>query len=76
MCLACRDYAKLRPWQLHTDTSEHYKIYQILHGYNCKIFTKEEAKESLMRVDLSDADGFLPNIKLNLNMILDEKERV
>ena len=44
MCLSCKDMMKLNPWKRHTDTSDHYKIYQILHGFNTGVYIKEEAK--------------------------------
>lgn len=63
MCLACKDMMKLHPWKRHTDTSEHYKIYQILHGYSTGVYNEEEAKSKLQMVDLSDLDSFRENIK-------------
>lgn len=74
MCLTCKDYARLHPWQLHTDTSEHYKIYQILHGYNHGFYEKEEAKELLQEVDLSDMDGFKEDVKNNILRIIGEED--
>lgn len=74
MCLACKDAINLSPWRRHTDTSEHYKIYQILHGYNTKVYTKEEAKSKLKMVDLSDFDSLRDNIKDIINDILGENE--
>ena len=63
MCLACKDMMKLHPWKRHTDTSEHYKIYQILHGYSTGVYNEEEAKSKLQMVDLSDLDSFREHIK-------------
>ena len=73
MCLSCRDYARLHPWQLHTDTSEHYKVYQILNGNSCKIYTKEEAREMLRKVDLSDMDTYLPHVRNHIREIMDKE---
>lgn len=63
MCLSCKSLANLHPWQIHTDTSEHYKIYQIIHGYSTGVYTKDEAKDRLQMVDLSDLDNLRDNIK-------------
>lgn len=62
-CISCKDFINLNPWKIHTDTSEHYKIYQIIRGYSVGIYTKEEAKKKLKSVDLSDFDDLRDNIK-------------
>lgn len=72
LCLACKSH-KLTPWRLHTDTSEHYKIFQILRGYFLKIYTIDEAKAKLQNVDLSDLDIFKDDIKSQIKMILESK---
>ena len=74
-CLSCKDNMKLRPWQLHTDTSEHYKIYQALHGYNTRMYTKEETKLRLQKVDLSDLDSLRENIKDLIKDIMGVEEQ-
>lgn len=63
LCVSCKDMINLAPWKKHTDTSEHYKIYQIIHGYSTKVYTKGEAKAKLKKVDLSDFDSLRDNIK-------------
>lgn len=72
MCLACKDVMNLNPWRKHTCTSEHYKIYQTLHGYNTKVYTKEEARLKLKMVDLSDFDNLRENIKNLIKDIIGE----
>ena len=74
MCLSCKDMMNLNPWKKHTDTSEHYKIYQILHGYSTGVYNKEEAKSKLQKVDLSDFDSLRDNIKCLINTIMAETE--
>ena len=74
MCLSCKDMMNLNPWKKHTDTSEHYKIYQILHGYSTGVYNKEEAKSKLQNVDLSDFDSLRDNIKCLINTIMAEAE--
>ena len=73
-CLACRDLMALSPWKIHTDTSEHYKIYQILHGYSTGVYSKDEAKLKLQMVDLSDLDSFREHIKMSIKDILKDVE--
>ena len=75
-CLSCKDNMNLHPWKIHTDTSEHYKIFQILRGYNTNIYTKEEAKSKLQKVDLSDLDNLRENIKDLIKDIISEEKQV
>jgi hypothetical protein len=72
MCISCKDMIKLSPWKRHTDTSEHYKVYQVLHGYSTKVYTKEEARSRLKTIDLSDLETFRENIKDLIKDILTE----
>lgn len=73
ICMACKSN-KLTPWKNHTDTSQHYVIYQILHGYSAKVFTKAEAKERLLNTDLSELESFLPDVRRRINEILEEEK--
>ena len=70
LCMSCKDMISLTPWKKHTDTSEHYKIYQIIHGYSTKVYTKAEAKAKLKKVDLSDFDTLRDNIKAVITDII------
>lgn len=63
LCTSCKSFMELSPWKIHTDTSEHYKIYQIIHGYTVGLYTKDEAKSKLEKVDLSDLEDLRENIK-------------
>lgn len=72
VCVSCEEKRMLNPWKLHTDTSEHYKIFQILHGYSTGFYTKQEAKEHFEHVDLSDLESFKLNVKSVIRSILDE----
>lgn len=73
-CLSCKDSIKMNPWKLHTDTSEHYKIYQIIHGYSTGVYTKDEAKAKFKNIDLSDLDTFREHIKVLIKDILKEEK--
>lgn len=73
MCLSCKSIMELNPWKVHTDTSEHYKIYQIVHGYSTGVYTKVEAKSKLQMVDLSDLEELRENIKNIIKDIMSDK---
>ena len=74
-CLSCADMMKASPWKRYTDTSEHYKIYQILHGYSTGVFTKEEAKSRFKNVDLSDLETLRDHIKETIKEIIKEDRK-
>ena len=73
-CLSCKDLMNLNPWKMHTDTSEHYKIYQVIHGYSVGVYNKEEAKLKLQTIDLSDFDSLRDNIKNIIDDIMGKNE--
>lgn len=74
MCNSCKDIKTLSPYKLHTDTAEHYKVYQILHGFNTGVYSIQEAKAKLQKVDLSDVDSFRDNIKSLIEVILNSNK--
>lgn len=73
LCLSCKDKMKLQPWKTFTDTAEHYKIHQIIHGFSTKVYTKDEVRFKLKNVDLSDLETFKPNIKAIIKDVLKEE---
>lgn len=75
-CLSCEEKLAAAPWKRHTDTSEHYKVYQIVRGYNTGVYNKDEAAERLGRVDLSDRDGFVDAVKKCVDEILPVEQKV
>ena len=67
LCMSCRDSLKVNPWKVHTDTSEHYKVYQIIHGVSTGVYTKDEAKEKFKNVDnFDDYYALIEEAGLNL----------
>lgn len=62
MCMSCGKDKSL-VWKRFCDTSEHYKIYQVVHGYTTGLYTGAEANKKLANIDLSDLDELRPNIK-------------
>lgn len=74
-CLTCQSEIRATPWKHHTDTSEHYKIFQVIHGYNTGVYTKAEAKEKLNTIDLSDLNDLRDNIKNIIKDIMKENKK-
>lgn len=74
-CLSCDDQMRISPWKQYTCTSEHYKIFQVVRGFNIGMYTKEEAMEKLQNVDLSDLNGLRANIKKVIKDILKEDRK-
>ena len=75
-CLSCRDSIKTNPWKVHTDTAEHYKVYQIIHGLSTKVYTKDEARTKLKNVNLNDMESFRPHIKEIVKDVLKENKPI
>lgn len=75
LCISCKNTKTLSPWKIHTDTAEHYKVYQILHGVSTGVYTKQEAKDKLHNVDLSDLNEFRKDIKKRINDILNDEDK-
>lgn len=75
LCISCKSH-QLTPWKIHTDTSEHYKIFQILRGVTIGVYTIAEAKKKLSNVDLSDMETFTDRIKERIQNILDYQDEV
>lgn len=67
-CLSCRTMMQSQPWKQYTDTSEHYKIHQVVRGYVTDVYTKAEACERLKQVDLSDLD----ELRVEIREVIDE----
>ena len=75
VCLSCKDAMTAAPWKLHTCSSEHFKIFQVIHGFSTGVYNKREAKSKLKNVDLSDLDDLRDNIKKTIKDIMDEPKK-
>ena len=75
-CLSCHDSIKVNPWKVFTDTSEHYKVFQVVRGLSTKVYNKDEAKEKLKNINLEDLESYMPNIKKIIKDVLKEEETV
>lgn len=76
VCMSCLDTMRLSPWKIHTDTAEHFKVSQIVHGVSTNVYTKDEAKAKLKNINLSDMNTFRPHIKKIIEDILREDKPV
>lgn len=74
-CLSCQSMMQSQSWKQYTDTSEHYKIFQVVRGFTTSMYTRDEAKERLQSIDLSDLNELRDNIQEIIKDILkDDKE--
>ena len=74
MCMSCGKDKGL-VWKRFCDTPEHYKIYQVVHGYTTGLYTKAEANKKLKNIDLSDIDKLRENIRNILNEIMNYSKK-
>lgn len=74
MCMSCGKDKGL-VWKRFCDTPEHYKIYQVIHGYTTGLYTKTEAAKKLKNIDLSDIDKLRENIRNILNEIMSDDKK-
>lgn len=63
MCYSCDKKNAQLIWKRFCCCPEHYKIYQVVHGYTTGLYTDAEANKKLANIDLSDLDELRPNIK-------------
>lgn len=75
-CNSCKDTAHLYPYKILTDTSEHYKVFMIIRGYSNGLYTKEETRDKLNNVDISDLETYKENIKDIIKDILKINDKV
>lgn len=74
--MSCKDRIRLKPWTIYTDTPDCYKIFQIIHGFSTGVYSKEEAKEKLKNIDLTNFETLKDDIKKVIEDILFEFEEV
>lgn len=74
-CLSCKSQMQAAPWKIYADTPEHYKIFQVIQGFDTGVYSKEEAKERLQNIDLSDLDELRDHIKRIIKDILKEDKK-
>lgn len=72
MCRSCDKNKPNMAWKLHCDCPEHYKIFQVIHGYTTGVYNDAEAAKRLERIDMSDFDELRDSIKVTINKIRNE----
>lgn len=76
MCYSCDKKNAQLIWKRFCCCPEHYKIYQVVHGYTTGLYTKAEADKKLKNIDTSDIDELRPNIREILVGIMGNDKRV
>ena len=76
MCYSCKKNDKTLVWKRFCCCPEHYKIYQVVHGYTTGLYTKAEADKKLKNIDTSDIDELRPNIREILVGIMGNDKKV
>lgn len=75
-CNTCEKNS-ITSWKTICDTENHFNIYIILHRYNVtKKITKEQAREFLLKCDLTGYENFQKNVVENIKNILKEEKPV
>ena len=71
LCVACeRKKSTWKSWRMFVDKENCYNIYKVLNDYHFNKITKDEARELLLKLDLSGLDGFKENAKEKINGII------
>ena len=71
LCIGCdRTKTNWKSWKMITDTENCYNIYKILNDYGYGKMSKDEARELLNQLDLSDVDNFREGVKNRINNIM------
>lgn len=76
MCYSCDKKNAQLIWKRFCCCPEHYKIYQVVHGYTTGLYTKSEADKKLKNIDTSDIDELRPNIREILVGIMGNDKKV
>lgn len=76
MCYSCDKKNAQLIWKRFCCCPEHYKIYQVVHGYTTGLYTKAEADKKLKNIDTSDIDELRENIREILVGIMGNDKKV
>lgn len=69
-CKSCQHINSFTSWRAVADTTQHYKIYLLLHDYICGYADKEKTKEQLKHIDLTGLETFIPEVQGKIKEIL------
>lgn len=75
-CMSCKGKVSAEPWKMYCCSSEHYKIFQVIRGFNTGVYTKDEAKDRLKNLNLSDLNKLRDNIKKIVKEVMKEDKKV
>ena len=75
-CMGCKGKMSVEPWKMHCCSSEHFKIFQVIRGLNTGVYTKDEAKDRLKNINLSDLNKLRDNIKKIIKEVMKEDRKV
>lgn len=71
LCIGCdRTKTNWKSWKMITDTENCYNIYKVLNDYGYNKISKDEARELLKKLDLSDIDNFRDGVKNRIKDII------
>ena len=73
VCSTCNETKTYTPWRIIVDTIEHYKIFMIIRDYNNGYMSKKEASKELRKLDLTELNTFVSEVKHKINEILEEE---
>lgn len=76
LCMSCKDKMDLQPWKVFTDSASCYQVFQVVKGYSTGVYTKEEFKNKLKNIDLSNLESYKENIKALIKDALKEEEAI
>ena len=74
VCLACKDKMKLHPYKIHCCSPSHFQVFQVVRGFSTGVYDKDEFKEKLKNIDLTDIESFRPHIRDIIKDVLKEEK--
>lgn len=75
-CISCKGKVSAEPWKMYCCSSEHFKVFQVIRGFNTGVYTKDEAKDRLQNINLSDLNKLRDNIKKIIKEVIKEDKKV
>ncbi len=66
LCSTCRSVKTIKPWRTIADTIECYKIYMVIHDYENKAVSREEARQMLDRCTIPS------ELQTHIKAVIDE----
>ena len=74
-CDSCQEVRLFTPWRALTDSSDHFKVFMTLKNYHNGFISKDEAREFLTQVDISDKDTYKESSRQLINEILKDNNQ-